>query len=308
MKRIILFCLIATQLYVAKPSSFDMTVTPPDATFVKYSSPAMTLTAGNYLLKFEGLATSGDCTVMIDKVADGTTFTAFNGSFETPKQVAGQQGYTYKPTGSGWAFDLNTGIQRNGSAWFAQPAPNGVQTAFIQNSPAVISRALTLKSGTHTISFYAAQRGDWNTAKQSIRVTFSKVGVAPSPSPSPTPSPTVTPSPTPSATPTPQPTATPSVTPVPTPSPAPSPSATPIVVVGSERVMLRWMPSESSNVRNYRALIGRNSRDPMIAFDGGSLPTMTLTLDPGKWFISMQAISDREDYSEPSTEISYEVR
>lgn len=46
-----------------------------------------------------------------------------NGSFERPVIET----LKYNPTGSGWTFIGNSGIQRNGSAWGADAAPDGVQ-------------------------------------------------------------------------------------------------------------------------------------------------------------------------------------
>jgi hypothetical protein len=60
-------------------------------------------------------------------------------------------GYQYAPSGSGvgWSFNAGAGIQRNGSPWGAAAAPDGGQTAFIQNAGA-FSQALTLGSGQGT--------------------------------------------------------------------------------------------------------------------------------------------------------------
>jgi hypothetical protein len=80
-----------------------------------------------------------------------------NGGFETPALAAGA--YQYNPAGSGmgWTFSANSGVQRNGSAWGAASAPEGVQTAYVQNT-GTISQALTLAAGTYTLAFKAAQR------------------------------------------------------------------------------------------------------------------------------------------------------
>jgi hypothetical protein len=78
-----------------------------------------------------------------------------NGSFETPSLGSG---YQYNPSGSGigWTFS-SSGIQGNGSAWGAAPAPAGTQTAFIQGT-STMSQTLSLNAGTYTLSFSAAQR------------------------------------------------------------------------------------------------------------------------------------------------------
>ena len=51
-----------------------------------------------------------------------------NGSFETPAIAS----YAYRPSSS-WTFISSAGIQHNGSAWGAPNAPDGVQTAFLQD-------------------------------------------------------------------------------------------------------------------------------------------------------------------------------
>jgi hypothetical protein len=79
-----------------------------------------------------------------------------NPSFEIP---ALGSGYQFSPSapGVGWTFGSGSGIQGNGSAWGAAPAPDGTQTAFIQNTGS-ISQALNLNAGSYTLSFQAAQR------------------------------------------------------------------------------------------------------------------------------------------------------
>jgi len=88
--------------------------------------------------------------------AGGGGSTLVNPSFEVPS-LAG--GYQYNPTGAGlgWTFSANSGIQSNGSAWAAPPAPDGVQTAFVQ-ATGTISQAVNLTAGSHTLSFRAARR------------------------------------------------------------------------------------------------------------------------------------------------------
>ena len=90
-----------------------------------------------------------------------------NSSFEIPALPSG--GYQYNPstTGIGWTFSSNSGIQRNGSAWGAAAAPDGVQTAFIQ-STSTISQTLSLSAGSYALTFKAARRSG---QIQPIRVT-----------------------------------------------------------------------------------------------------------------------------------------
>jgi hypothetical protein len=79
-----------------------------------------------------------------------------NPSFEIPALSGGYQ-YNPSATGIGWTFSANSGIQGNGSAWGAAPAPNGVQTAFIQGT-STITQTLSLNAGSYTLSFQAARR------------------------------------------------------------------------------------------------------------------------------------------------------
>ena len=81
-----------------------------------------------------------------------------NPGFETPTLTNGTYQYNTSTSGIGWTFSANSGVQSNGSPWGAAPAPEGVQTAFIQ-STGTISQALTLAAGTYTLSFKAARRG-----------------------------------------------------------------------------------------------------------------------------------------------------
>ena len=78
-----------------------------------------------------------------------------NASFEIPALGASYQ-YNPSAAGIGWTFTGSSGIQGNGSAWDAAPAPNGTQTAFIQGGS--ISQPLTLTAGSYTLSFKVAQR------------------------------------------------------------------------------------------------------------------------------------------------------
>ena len=79
-----------------------------------------------------------------------------NGSFEIPALGSGFQ-YNPSASGIGWTFSPNSGIQGNGSAWAATPAPSGTQTAFIQGNSS-ITQTITLNAGSYTLSFQAAQR------------------------------------------------------------------------------------------------------------------------------------------------------
>jgi len=82
-------------------------------------------------------------------------------------------GYAYNPTGLGWTFSNDAGVQNNGSAWGFSNAPNGAaQSAFLQvytgpasvtnntgASSSIYQSVSGLTSGDeYTLSFYLAQR------------------------------------------------------------------------------------------------------------------------------------------------------
>ena len=86
-----------------------------------------------------------------------TPSTTFDGSFETPTT----SGYTYNATGGPWTFLGNSGVQRNGSAWGAPTAPEGVQTAFLQctnSTNGSLTQSTNFTAGTYSVSFKLAKR------------------------------------------------------------------------------------------------------------------------------------------------------
>ncbi|HUH92770.1 MAG TPA: Ig-like domain repeat protein [Casimicrobiaceae bacterium] len=91
----------------------------------------------------------------IQASAPPAALSVVNPGFEIPVLPSG--GYQYNPTASGWTFGGSSGIQRNGSAWSAASAPQGVQTAFVQ-SLGTVSQTLTMSAGNYTLSFQAARR------------------------------------------------------------------------------------------------------------------------------------------------------
>jgi hypothetical protein len=91
-----------------------------------------------------------------------------DGSFETPATGS----YIYNPAGSAWTFTANAGVQHNGSAWGAPDAPDGVQTAFLQDGTTggngTISQSIyVLSPGTYTVSFQSALRS-WRTSRTTM--------------------------------------------------------------------------------------------------------------------------------------------
>jgi RHS repeat-associated protein len=100
------------------------------------------------------------------------TITVPNSGFETP--VIGAGSFQYGPTGGTWSF-VGGGISGNGSGFTSgnPAAPDGVQVAFLQGgATSSISQTLSgFQAGfTYTISFKAAQRGNFNTGGQDFDV------------------------------------------------------------------------------------------------------------------------------------------
>lgn len=82
--------------------------------------------------------------------------TVANAGFESPATTSPSY-ITYGPMTSGWTFDSGAGVQHNGSWFGASNAPEGTQTAFVQNN-GQFSQSIALTAGTHTVSFLAAKR------------------------------------------------------------------------------------------------------------------------------------------------------
>lgn len=74
----------------------------------------------------------------------------------------------------GWSFNDRAGVQKNGSAFGAATAPEGVQTAFLQSvngDAGEISQSIDFDAGTYTLSFEAAKRTT-HGGTQSFEVYF----------------------------------------------------------------------------------------------------------------------------------------
>jgi hypothetical protein len=88
-----------------------------------------------------------------------------NGGFEAPVIA----GFVMNPQPNVWTFTGGgAGMQRNGSAFGASSAPEGLQTALFQNG-AEISQTFDFTAGNFALGFMAAQRG---AQKQSFEVYF----------------------------------------------------------------------------------------------------------------------------------------
>ena len=147
---------------------FDATIVgsyePTSGSFTSYTTNSFTATAGYHTIKFVGTSPSGDNTDFIDAVTiqlvtppNPSTIVIANDGFETPSVTS----YLKGPMTHGWTFNGKAGVQKNGGAFGAATAPEGVQTAFLQSVNGVhgeISQAIAFDAGTYTLSFEAAKR------------------------------------------------------------------------------------------------------------------------------------------------------
>ena len=83
---------------------------------------------------------------------------------------AGQ--YQYRPTGSPWAFAGNAGIAANNSGFTSgnPPAPEGTQVAFLQTTGSFSQAVAGWAAGSYVLTFYAAQRGNYQASRQDFQV------------------------------------------------------------------------------------------------------------------------------------------
>lgn len=134
---------------------------------------------GLHIIKFAG-SLSADKTAFIDDIEivfidssidDDIPFIA-NCGFENP----GISTFQYRPIGGSWTFRSNSGVQRNGSAFGAPIAPEGVQTAFFQGA-CDISQLVYFTAGTYKIIFKAAYRNSSGSGQGiDVSVNNNKVG------------------------------------------------------------------------------------------------------------------------------------
>jgi hypothetical protein len=279
----------------------DIITPPPTGQWVECQSPLLTLTGGTYNLVFEGLAT-GDKSVLIDDVRlDGKLLV--DGGFEVPNLATrpAPRAYVYNPPGTKWTFSgsqasaSGSGVQRNGSDWGRQIAPEGQQTAFLQGK-GTLRRTITAASGKHTLFFQMAQRAI-DQSNQSVRVTFYNATSTPPPAstitPSTTPAPTAPPAPTAAAAPT----ATPAPTHVRAESPAAAARGTP-AVVAAPFLSLTW--DASPGAKNYH--VYRKVEDGWTRVATTEQTTHTFNVPEGEQVYVVTSVTDKGE-SQHSDEI-----
>jgi len=166
-----------TDTVFSQAKSKWFTIAPNMADYAEYVVDMGTVGGWNGTIKqirLDPFETSG--TMNIDYITLTNTaagITVSNSGFETPATA----NYTYGPLASGWTFSSSAGVQRNGSDFGAQNAPEGIQTGFVQGI-ASIEQQVNFTAGLHTIRFHAALRTIYG-GRQSLDVYVDdrKVGM-----------------------------------------------------------------------------------------------------------------------------------
>ncbi len=154
------------------------TFTPSGTSYQSYTTAAFTVAAGAHTITFQGLdSAGGDNTAFVDAVARVIVNPIGDAGFEQVQVGAGQ--FRYLPTGSPWTFAGNSGISANNSGFTSgnPPAPQGLQVAFLQETGSFSQTVTGWAAGSYTLSFDAAQRGNYQASKQDFSVLVDRAVV-----------------------------------------------------------------------------------------------------------------------------------
>jgi hypothetical protein len=150
-------------------------VTPASTSYGLYQSSNFTVGAGPHTIRLVGLdPQGGDNTAFVEEVVVSPAADSISdGSFEAPGLPA--NGLLYAANGSPWQCSGMAGVARNGSAFGAAAAPDGIQVGFLQGY-GYMSQSVYLDAGAYSISFQAAQRGgSYQAHSQEIQVLVDSV-------------------------------------------------------------------------------------------------------------------------------------
>jgi len=116
-------------------------------------------------------------TALTQTVNPASASTVGDAGFEQVSVGAGQ--FQYDPTGSAWAFSGGAGISGNNSGFTAgnPPASEGRQVAFLQGTGSFSQTVANWAAGSYTLSFKAAQRGNYQASRQDFNVQVDGVVV-----------------------------------------------------------------------------------------------------------------------------------
>ncbi|HWA99037.1 MAG TPA: hypothetical protein VG713_11120, partial [Pirellulales bacterium] len=92
----------------------------------------------------------------------------------------GSGGAMYNPIASAWTFSGTAGVAGNGSGFTAgnPNAPVGGQVGFLQLGGSIAQVVRVANSGNYAVSFFAAQRGNYNLGAQTIQVWIDGILIA----------------------------------------------------------------------------------------------------------------------------------
>jgi hypothetical protein len=151
------------------------TFQPTTTTYQAYTTNSFTVTAGTHTIEFLGLNShGGDNTVFLDVVSAAPVIVTgvSDPGFE---QIPVGNGFAIDPSGSAWAFSgvagNGSGVSGNNSPFTSgnPNAPQGTQVGYIQTM-GTITQSVGFAAGTYTISFDAAQRGNFGTSVEDFEV------------------------------------------------------------------------------------------------------------------------------------------
>jgi uncharacterized delta-60 repeat protein len=153
-------------------------ITPSGTSYAAYTTGSFTVEPGSHIVQFVGEGVGGS-TALLDAVSiqsgnpppppapppspppppPGSVTPPSDPGFETPNVGSG---WLMDPASSPWTFSGNAGVAGNGSAVTSgnPNAPQGTQVAWAQNG-GTISQAVSFGAGSYTVSFEAAQRGNY---------------------------------------------------------------------------------------------------------------------------------------------------
>jgi hypothetical protein len=167
-------------------------ITPTGTSYALYTTNSFTVTAGNHTVAFVSVSNNGGSTALLDAVSiqsgnqspppapppsppPGSVTQPNDPGFELPNVG---NGYQMDPTGSPWTFTGSAGVAGNGSAVTSgnPAAPQGTQVAWMQNA-GTISQAVNFGAGSFTVSFEAAQRGNFpSNSTIQVQIDVQTVG------------------------------------------------------------------------------------------------------------------------------------
>ncbi|HEX4630476.1 MAG TPA: RHS repeat-associated core domain-containing protein [Chthoniobacterales bacterium] len=146
---------------IEKGPGLTAVVQPVTGSYSLFTTAPVTLSQGNYTIRFQGLDPNGTGNIMLLDQAALNGVLVPDGGFENP--VVDQA--EFNPSETAWTYDGTSGVTANGSKMTRlspESSPEGNQVAFIQGDGA-ISQSLNL-NGAYTLSFAAIQLANGDLA------------------------------------------------------------------------------------------------------------------------------------------------